>query len=71
MKKKRKPDLGNRDGMILGPDGFADQMRQLADGGYDPEGFHTNADNLLCSLLKNLGYTEGIKIFEMHTKWYA
>ena len=31
---------------------------------------HIEMDELLCKVLKSLGYGEGIKIFENTNKWY-
>lgn len=37
----------------------------------DPELFHSKADDLICEVLKKLGYEKGVKIFENHEKWYS
>ncbi len=37
----------------------------------DPEGSHSAADDLLCQVLKDLGYNEGIEIFLESERWYA
>lgn len=37
----------------------------------DPEAFHAKADQLLCQVLTDLGYEEGVKIYNSSTKWYA
>ena len=39
--------------------------------GYDIEGAHSEADDLMCQLLEELGYEEGVKIFKNAEKWYA
>ena len=31
---------------------------------------HEEADDLMCEVLKSLGYEAGVKIFEEMTKWY-
>ena len=38
---------------------------------YDPEGGHEKADSLLCEALRDLGYGEGVEIFETLEKWYT
>ena len=37
----------------------------------DLEQFHSDADDLMCKILRDLGYGEGIDFFENHEKWYA
>ena len=37
----------------------------------DPELFHCCADDLLCTLLRELGYGEGIDVFVAAEKWYS
>ena len=37
----------------------------------DTEGAHGRADDLLCEVLRHLGYGEGVAIFEKMDKWYA
>lgn len=38
---------------------------------YDEEESHIRADELLCQVLKELGYGEGVEIFDNIPKWYA
>jgi len=54
---------------FLTPEEFEKEMRELE--GYDEETRHYKADQLMCDLLKYLGYKKGIKIFESWEKWYA
>jgi hypothetical protein len=37
----------------------------------DPEYYHGKMDELMCELLRSLGYGDGIDIFESAEKWYA
>ena len=53
------------------PEQFAADMREIAKFDADPEGAHSMADDLLCKLLTELGYAEGVKVFEDMDKWYA
>ena len=41
------------------------------DTGSDLEATHLQADKLMCALLTELGYGEGIEIFKNADKWYA
>lgn len=50
--------------------GFANEMRRLDKMG-DPEIAHYEADVLMCELLTELGYSEGVEIFKEMYKWYA
>ncbi len=36
-----------------------------------PEDYHKAADNLMCRVLRELGYSEGVKIFLKSERWYA
>jgi len=37
----------------------------------DPEAGHSNADKLMCEVLSELGYKEGVDIFNNMLKWYS
>lgn len=50
-------------------DEFAEQMRAIRV--LEPESRHEKGDELMCSLLRRLGYEEAINEFESWTKWYA
>ena len=55
---------------------FAERMRAIRlahdlDDGYDMEVCHRMMDQLMCEMLRNLGFEEGIDIFESTPKWYA
>lgn len=54
----------------MSPKEFADEMRKINEDP-DVERKHAWADSLMCEQLKELGYSEGIKIFEKMNKWYA
>ena len=55
---------------MLSPDEFKKTMELIAKNG-DIEIAHANADDLMSEVLKDLGYKEGIAIFEDMEKWYA
>ena len=52
------------------PEEFTEAMQKVARGG-DPEMDHSKADDLLCRALRDLGYGDGIKIYEKIHKWFA
>ena len=51
------------------PEEFAKAMKETQCS--DTEIAHCLADDLMCDLLKSLGYEEGIAIFLESDKWYA
>lgn len=53
-------------------DEFTERMKIIADNAEtDPEMYHYAADELLCEVLRDFGYDEGVDIFDQMTKWYA
>ena len=55
---------------IMSPEKFRLEMIFAFKSG-DTEADHGKADDLMCKLLTELGYGEGVKIFESMKKWYA
>ena len=62
------------------PTAFADAMRAIIPKNtrtrwgrqfYDAQVGHIEADDLMCELLKTLGYRDGVEVFEGMKKWYA
>lgn len=51
------------------PEEFHEAMIALETG--DTESDHAKADDLMCKVLKELGYIGGVKVFETMMKWYA
>lgn len=49
---------------------YADRLRQLQGKG-DTELQHVHADDVLCDLLKRLGFEAVVDEFEKVDKWYA
>lgn len=39
--------------------------------GYDVEGDHIEADNVICNLLESLGYEDVVKEYDAIGTWYA
>ena len=54
----------------MSPEEFAQRMREIAENS-DTEAAHGEADKLMCDVLRSLGYSEGIDIFDSMEKWYA
>ena len=51
---------------------FAERMRSIRlEFGDDEEVCHEKMDELMCKTLRNLGYEEGVEIFEETPKWYS
>jgi len=55
----------------MSPEEFKEAMQVQAEHKYDPECTHSNMDKLICNLLRELGYGEGVDIFEKAEKWYG
>jgi hypothetical protein len=60
----------------LTPEEFAAKMLEIFGGDptkgiYDEEGAHLRADELMCGLLRQLGYGAGVNTFQSASKWYA
>lgn len=56
--------------MPMSPKEFAEAMRQI-DQDCDVEIGHSRADDLMCAILRELGYEEGVNVFDEMVKWYA
>ena len=64
----------------LTPEEFTKAMKDISDklanppkGNpyYDEEDAHMGMDDLMCDLLRSLGYGDGVDIFENTDKWYS
>ena len=53
------------------PEEFRDKMQEIFGDRYDTEDAHLEADDLMCKVLTDLGYGEGVEIFTKAEKWYA
>lgn len=59
-------------GTPMTPEEFATEMRKAQDKhDGDEECMHGAMDGIMCDLLRQLGYEEGVNIFEETPKWYA
>lgn len=58
---------------VMTPEKFAEEMRELSVecSHGDTELAHVRMDELMCKVLKALGYGEGVDIFDDAHKWYA
>ena len=54
----------------MSPEEFCDRMKKILDD-HDLESAHSDADELMCEVLRQLGYGDGVKVFELADKWYA
>jgi hypothetical protein len=51
---------------------YLEEMKKIAnEADEDRENAHMEADDLLCSFLLELGYTELVELYESFGKWYA
>jgi len=53
------------------PEEFERRMSRIFANDDDTEANHIKADALLCEVLMQLGYENGVNIFESAHKWYA
>ena len=62
-------------GAVLTPEEFKAAMFEIWHSKrsryYDCEPRHIDADSLMCEVLRQLGYGDGVDIFENMEKWYA
>lgn len=63
---------------MITPAEFEDKMREIKEAvdrqdhvTYDEESGHIAADDLMCAVLRDLGYVKGVEIFERMPKWYS
>ena len=67
-----KPKLPRYNSCVMTPEEFTIKMRHIHDKYEDDlEERHIYMDKLMCELLIDLGYWEGIHIFNNTNKWYA
>ena len=53
------------------PEEFKNRMISLSSNEYNEEDEHIDADNLMCDILKEFGYEEGVNVFYKMDKWYS
>ena len=60
-----------KEGPLMTSTEFADYMTNIKKTSHCKESRHVWMDEVMCKLLRQLGYGEGIDIFENTDKWYA
>lgn len=55
---------------MMTPEEFKKRMQEAAALEYE-EVAHPDADGVMCDLLRELGYGDGVDVFEAMPKWYA
>lgn len=54
------------------PAEFERRMTKISEWNkHDEEQSHSDADDLMCELLVQLGYSAGVSIFKKMVKWYS
>lgn len=54
------------------PDEFAEKMKRIVEETvWDVENCHREMDDVMCELLTELGYGEGVQVFYGAEKWYS
>ena len=53
----------------ISPEEFERRMRECESGDYEVA--HARMDELMCQVLRDLGYGTGIDVFDQQDKWYA
>ena len=56
---------------MISAEEFAKQMKELQETCKDREAVHSKMDTLMCDVLTELGYGEGVEIFKDTDNWYA
>lgn len=56
--------------IMITPAEFEDEMKKIYNSGETELG-HRAADDLMCQILDENGYSAGVKIFKNLSKWYA
>lgn len=56
--------------VMITPAEFEDEMKKIMATGNTELG-HIAADELMCQVLDENGYSSGVKIFKSLSKWYA
>ena len=54
---------------FISPNDFLERMKAIES--QSPEYFHINADELMCDLLRSLGYGDAVDVFKNHERWYS
>lgn len=52
-------------------DEFNEKMKYISENQWRTEDAHIEMDDVMCHILKKLGFGKGIEIFEDTEKWYS
>ena len=63
--------LTRKEQKMISPKEFAEEMKRIAEKDTDEEMCHIEMDDYMCDVLRQLGFEEGVAIFEDTPKWYA
>ena len=55
---------------MITPAEIEDKMMEIASDG-NPERMHSDANELMCEVLVDLGYAAGIRVFDNMERWYS
>ena len=57
---------------VMSPEAFKKEMERIVEvKDWDIEVMHGQMDDLMCDVLKSLGYRSGVEVFLDTDKWYA
>lgn len=56
---------------LMTPEEFKKTMESIVSASIDEEDCHINMDRLMCELLAELGYADGVAVFKHTAKWYS
>lgn len=59
------------DDRVTTPEEFFNIMKKIRNNGGYEESWHRDMDNLMCRVLIDLGYGDGIDVFYDTDKWYS
>lgn len=57
--------------IMITPAEFEDEMKRISNSGSGQEINHIAADELMCKVLEENGYSVGVKVFKDMSKWYS
>ena len=56
---------------VMTPEQFLEEMEKIFMNRHDTEQDHSAGDSLMCEVLTQLGYGDGVRVFEEADKWYS
>lgn len=69
-KRQKVADALTKECKSATPETAVDILTRI-NGVFDTEMAHIHADNVLCALLRNLGYNDIVNAYERINKWYS